>query len=641
MAELILIDDDPLQLALLSRQLENLGYQQIALFEHAADALAAIENRQSSLDQMIFLDLNMPDMDGIEVLRRLSAINFSGSLVLVSGEEQRILTAASRLATEYELNVIGYLSKPCNVNTLTGMMARASQKRATKSSIKKHIYGPVEVQRAIEQSELVNYYQPKVCLSTGKLLGVETLVRWRHPQDGLVFPDQFISVAEEHDLIGALTRSVITMALSQGAKWRKEGLQFDLAVNVSMSDLSDLDFPDFVLTQLAQWQFPATSLCLEITESRLMTDRRLSLDILTRFRLKRINLSIDDFGTGHASMAHLHDLPFSELKIDRGFVHGAHHNETLNVILEASLDMAKKMAMTSVAEGVEDLDDWQWVKAQGVDIAQGYFISRPMPSDQLSLWLASWIAKVTQLNIAVTTSPEANSKMNKFLDNPLENLNVLLVDDDPFALKLAKQVLTDLGLEHITTAEDGQQALDLLGKSAFDLFLTDIQMPGINGLELLKHIRSGQTQAPKDLSAIIITSLSNTEILGAAMALDVNGFLVKPFKPITVVNSIVQAVNEKAFQLRENSSYLAVKTELDSLCLVETENTSPKQVSEKVHSISLLQLKPTMRLTQDVNAKTGVRLLSAGFILNERTISRLCDLHEILADDHFVVEIPA
>lgn len=385
MPSILLLDDDPLQLKLLARQLSNLGCDQIICHEQAEAALEVLDNPNARI-AMLFLDLNMPEMDGVEVLRQLAERHYAGALVLISGEDLRILETATRLARRHELNVTGALTKPCEPAALAVLLGHWRQAVQPTHDQQKKIYDPDEVRRAIEQDELVNFYQPKVKLADGMLVGVETLVRWRHPQDGLVFPDQFIAVAEEHGFIDLLTRSVLSEALMQVKRWRDAGLSLNVAVNVSMDDLVTLDFPEHIMAELGRNSLSATHLTLEVTESRLIKDLRTSMDILTRLRLKRINLSIDDFGTGHSSLTQLRDLPFDELKIDRGFVHGVSSNHTLSAIFKASHDLARQIGMKTVAEGVEDLLDWHWLRESGCDLAQGYFIAKPMPAEALAIW---------------------------------------------------------------------------------------------------------------------------------------------------------------------------------------------------------------------------------------------------------------
>jgi len=197
-------------------------------------------------------------------------------------------------------------------------------------------------------------------------------------------------VAEAHDLIDGLTRAVLVNALAQAKLWLDDGIVLQVAVNLSMDNLVSLDFLDLVVGLAAKAGVPPQMMELEVTESRLMEDLRTPLEILTRLRLKRFRLSIDDFGTGHSSLAQLRDLPFDELKIDQSFVHGAWNNEKLRAMFDSSLGLARQLGMEVVAEGVEDQADWDFVRKTGCEIAQGYFIARPMPAADLPGWIQSW-----------------------------------------------------------------------------------------------------------------------------------------------------------------------------------------------------------------------------------------------------------
>jgi len=359
-------------------------------------ALTLLEAKPSEVN-LIFLDLNMPGMDGVEFLRHLAAVRYAGSLVLVSSEDERIRDTVTRLARGYRLSVIGHMSKPAQQEGLLTLLEIWRGKAPKTDHKALNDYGAAALRRAIAGGELVNHYQPKVDMVSGALKGVETLVRWQHPDDGMVFPDLFIGVAEEHGLINDLTDIVLNAALRQSKRWRDEGLALHVAVNISMDNLSRLDFPDVVVSQALSSGVPTDDLILEVTESRLMSDNLVPLDILTRLRLKRINLSIDDFGTGHSSLAKLRDIPFNELKIDRSFVHGASGDNTRRAIAMASLAMARQLGMTSVGEGIEDQADWDFMRGQGCDLAQGYFIGKPMPAGDLLSWRANWEARLPRV----------------------------------------------------------------------------------------------------------------------------------------------------------------------------------------------------------------------------------------------------
>ena len=391
---ILVIDDDPFMLKLVARMLENQGFASIHACESARIALQSLDTANSSPD-VILLDLNMPEMDGVEFVRKLVDYGYAGGLILMSGEDERVLQTAEKLVQAHRLNLLGRLDKPVNPGKLAALLGKWAPPSQRGPREEKKAYSADEVRAAIANGELVNYYQPKVALATGEVVGVETLVRWRHPADGMVFPDQFIGVAEAHGLIDDLTRVVLTGALAQAKIWQQAGLALKVAVNVSMENLSSLDFPDFVARLAAEAGVPPQDMVLEVTESRLMQDQRAALEILTRLRLKRFRLSIDDFGTGHSSLSQLRNIPFNELKIDGSFVHGAGTNATVRAIYDASLGLAKQLGMEVVAEGVEDRDDWDFLRRTGCDLAQGYFIAKPMPADDLQRWMvADWQQRV-------------------------------------------------------------------------------------------------------------------------------------------------------------------------------------------------------------------------------------------------------
>ncbi|HEX7437635.1 MAG TPA: EAL domain-containing protein [Caldimonas sp.] len=385
----LLVDDEPFYVEMLQRQLSMLGVAPVQALRSGESALEWLNGRDTSA-LLLLLDLDMPGMDGVEFMRHLAERRFAGALALISGADVRVLETASKLARAHQLSVLTHLHKPVNSDTLRELLQRWHGFTPALVRRRGKAYEAQELLRAIDAGELLLHYQPKVTLADGVLVGVEALVRWQHPVDGLVYPDSFIGTAESSGLIDALTRGVLTMALAQLRRWHDSGLALRMAVNISMNNLARLDFAEFVFDELARHCVPPTALVLEVTESQLASDVRAQMDILTRMRLRQVGLSIDDFGTGHSSLAQLRDMPFDELKIDRGFVHGGGSNPTQSAIFGASLALAHQIGMKVVAEGVEDRADWEFVRAAGCDIAQGYFVARPMPADELLDWAARW-----------------------------------------------------------------------------------------------------------------------------------------------------------------------------------------------------------------------------------------------------------
>lgn len=397
-AEIIIVDDHEFQLKLLSHQLSMVGYESVMAFDDGQNALDHMAGRTHDTT-VVLLDLNMPNMDGLEFLRKLKEVNYSGAVLLVSAEDERIRQSAEKLAQFYDLLVLGNLCKPVQQSQLQQYLNEFPARRAPLVKPNQHTYTADRLKQAIDSGELFNVYQPKVLLETGELMGVEALVRWDHPEDGIILPDQFIDLAEENDLIDEIARQVLREAFGDSKSWKDFGVNITIAVNISMYNLNTRDFISYLEGELLNFGMSPQDLILELTESKLMKDYLLVLDMLTRLRLHRVNLSIDDFGTGHSSMAQLRDIPFNELKIDRGFVHSAHENSTLHGIFDGSLRTAKNLGIKTVAEGVENEADWSFLGDSGCDAAQGYFIGRPMRALELAAWRDQWAARHAKIAV--------------------------------------------------------------------------------------------------------------------------------------------------------------------------------------------------------------------------------------------------
>ncbi len=248
-----------------------------------------------------------------------------------------------------------------------------------------------ELREALQhEGELFLHFQPLVRLRDRSLAGVEALVRWRHPQRGLVPPMEFVPFAEKTRLIKPLTRFVLVSALRQSVAWQRGGHPIPVSVNISMRDLVDPEFPETIATLLRAAQAPPSLLVLEITESLIMTEPERAIDTLTQLRMLGVRLAVDDFGTGYSSLAYLHRLPIHEIKIDKSFVAAMTGEGSQANIVQASVGLGHSLQLESVAEGVEDAPTWELLGALGCDLAQGYLISRPMLADEVLPWLAQW-----------------------------------------------------------------------------------------------------------------------------------------------------------------------------------------------------------------------------------------------------------
>jgi len=391
---ILLLDDDEFMLEVQSQTLSRLGYSNLVIANTASVALAILDSG-IQID-LVVCDLNMPKIDGIEFLQTLNARTFCGAVILLSGEGVRIMHTVQKLLSGSIL-VLGAIEKPASPEAFAALLQGWKPFDVRPALKLVDCLSAQEVHTANRLKQWVLHYQPKIDLESGMLAGMEALVRCNHPERGLVYPDQFIAVAENCNAIDALTDWVLQESMEQLVRWQATGLRTRMAVNVSMENLRAPGFAPKVGDMARRAGVSPRDVTLEITESRLMDSTATPLETMARLRMQRFGLSIDDFGTGHSSLVQLRDVPFTELKVDRGFVSGARHNQIIRPILEGSIGIAKRLGLLSVAEGVETEDDWLLLHEIGCDIAQGWFVSKALDVTQVPAWLTAWAARRTQL----------------------------------------------------------------------------------------------------------------------------------------------------------------------------------------------------------------------------------------------------
>jgi diguanylate cyclase (GGDEF)-like protein len=246
-----------------------------------------------------------------------------------------------------------------------------------------------ELRRALTDSQLMLHFQPKVALQTASLAGVEALVRWQHPSRGLLAPDEFLPLAERYGLMRRLTTCVLTLALDQVIVWQRTGLDTTVAVNISVSNLLDLEFADQVKTLLEMRALDPSCLMLEVTETVLMADPTRAAELLRRLQEMGVRVSIDDYGTGYSSLARLRELPVNELKLDRSFLTGIGFDARAAAIVRSTIELAHSLGLTIVAEGIETGEEEAILRGLSCDLGQGYHLARPLPPDQLVRWVSN------------------------------------------------------------------------------------------------------------------------------------------------------------------------------------------------------------------------------------------------------------
>jgi len=328
---------------------------------------------------VVVLDLMMPEVDGVQFLRLLADSQCSAQIILVSGTDTRVLSSAERLGNTHGLRMLGYLQKPISVAALEEMLGKAGARPKTATE--------PELAAAIKSDQLILHYQPKIDLKSehaGSIVACEALIRWLHPEHGLLQPDAFIPLAEETGLISEMTDFVLLLAIKQSRLWQNDGISLVISVNLSAKLLGDLELPDKIGALTKKYHVSPKDLMLEITESAAMADVGLTMDILTRLRLKGFGLSLDDFGTGFSSLVELHRMPFNEMKIDKSFVMEIGKDEEAKKIIQSIVDLGHNLGLQLCAEGLESEEALEYVRSLGCDSAQGFLISKPLPVDQFT-----------------------------------------------------------------------------------------------------------------------------------------------------------------------------------------------------------------------------------------------------------------
>lgn len=381
--DFLFIDDDPAVCKVAKRIAESCGFLAAATTD--ADEFKQIY-RNSSV-AVIAVDLSMPQIDGVEVFRFLAKTNCQAGILIVSGFDRRVVEAASRLGKELGLKIVGTISKPLALEDFRSILSRSIETQHILVDDDRFEITAASFKEAVSGGELTLAFQPKIELITGRLTGVEALARWQHPKFGEIAPSLFVPRAEQLRIIDWFTEWVIDTALGQWARWRKLGIILDIAINISPLSLDRLDLPDLLSARCKAFGVPARYVVVELTEGTTQSAVRL-LDAVSRFRLKGMKISLDDYGTGYSSLAQLQQLPFTEIKIDRRFVENCDALPESRAILKSTIDLGHELGLAVTAEGVETQSVLDLLVELGCDQAQGYFIARPMPGADLPMWAA-------------------------------------------------------------------------------------------------------------------------------------------------------------------------------------------------------------------------------------------------------------
>jgi EAL domain-containing protein (putative c-di-GMP-specific phosphodiesterase class I) len=369
----------------------------VALLEAKTGAeVLGVEDGQAALEvieggyqpDLALFDLNMPRLDGVQLLRRLADSNFNCPIVIISGLSQQIIGTIEKLSQQYQLNVVGTIGKPIDETAVDELLTRLQNQKPDKakaSEIKTY-----EVLEALKNGKVEPWFQPQVELQRRRLVGFEVLCRIRHKRHGLMLPNSFMHTLERSDLIRVVTLDLMQHAIELVHSMPEEQQFFTLSFNLSAQLFDDESFIDELINVINNAPIRKDRIIIEITETTVASTPLKELEGAARIAITGCGLSIDDFGSGTATFERLHALPFTELKIDQQYLPKDQITEAQRALLESTINMARRLGMKVVMEGVETFRQWELVQHLGCEMAQGYFIAAPMAASEVSDWINQW-----------------------------------------------------------------------------------------------------------------------------------------------------------------------------------------------------------------------------------------------------------
>lgn len=360
---------------------------------HDVDTAESLDELELDPDRLnvdlVILDYRLGRSTGLDVIRLLMTRSALPQVILLSAADRSSVLGAVEFGRSCGIKMLGVLEKPLDANALLRVVNQLQSSFQTISS--------GDIREAMNSSHFLLAYQPKLCLETGRLTGVEALARWHDPELGLVAPDRFITTAEKDGQIIPLTWQLIELALVQQSRWRQSGIHLNMAINLSPAVLETSDFIPQLMRRLAAYAVSPESITLELTETHGIRDMDKTIITLKHLRDQGFTIAIDDFGTGNASMLQLYRLPFNQLKIDRAFVTDCVGDDRAQSIILMVVDLASRLGLSVIAEGIETLEQAHHLKQVGCDSGQGYFFSRPMYTDRFEAWYENFGKKITDM----------------------------------------------------------------------------------------------------------------------------------------------------------------------------------------------------------------------------------------------------
>lgn len=386
LTSVLVVDDDPIVCAIAESYFRDAGSDQVSVANNGQEAIDAIDRHGAPFD-LILLDLKMPVMDGVQFLRHMSERAYPGAIGLISGENGATLSLARELATKQGLSLIGQAAKPIDNECLDELLSARITIRNEQSTPGSSAIALSEFEQALLGDEIEAYYQPQCDARTGRMVGIEALARWNHPDRGILGPGHFVPMAENHGLMSELTWRMVDNVICDSNRPGLADFKLKTSINLGAEVLGDRSFPDKLAEKIQHAGCSQDQMVLELTESRLVEDSIEALEVLARLDLLGFELSIDDFGTQFSNFEQLTKFPFKELKIDQRFAGSASTDQRALSTVQSCVSIAQKLNMRTVAEGIETDEDWRCMIELGVDVIQGFRIAKPMPANSMASWL--------------------------------------------------------------------------------------------------------------------------------------------------------------------------------------------------------------------------------------------------------------
>jgi EAL domain-containing protein (putative c-di-GMP-specific phosphodiesterase class I) len=392
----LVVDGQMVPRRMAAKIIKDCGVAEVLEAESAGLALTMLDVDAQSVDlivtDLLFDGADKMELDGIAFVRRVAERGLATQLILASAAEDSVLRSVAMMGRALGLEIAGQIRKPIVPETLRPMILRQLARRVAAPILKARsvLVTAEELRQAIDAKQFVPYFQPRVRAGDGAVTAVEALIRWRHPDRGLIPPGAFIPLADASGLLEEITDVVLEKSISWARAWRDLGIDISVSVNLTESSLLRPDLPTRIASLAEQHGISRDHILLEVTESDALTESPYVMETLARLRMNGFGLSIDDFGTGIGTREQLANIPFTEVKIDQSLVTGVFDQPQFMGVLEMSLRLARQLGLKTVAEGIESKGDWDLLCELGCNEMQGFYVARPMPGEEIEGWALGW-----------------------------------------------------------------------------------------------------------------------------------------------------------------------------------------------------------------------------------------------------------